>query len=212
MAASKKKLPRGVKRITYLVALAHPTKSGRSEAEPACSEAEPVGNAAEPARRIAEPAPSKVAPAASKAEPTPSKAELASSKAEPARSETVTPPVSSTPPGVVITHIQYDGKVGRVEADEYIEIQNQGPSSVDLSGWRVSAGSVGQDFRFPAVTILLPKQSVRVYTNEIHPETGGFSFGSARAIWNNRGDVGVLVNRSGVEVSRWAYGRKATPT
>ncbi len=35
-------------------------------------------------------------------------------------------------------------------------------------------------------------QSVRVYINEIHEEYGGYSFGSGKAIWNDRIGKGVL--------------------
>lgn len=119
-------------------------------------------------------------------------------------------PVKLPAHGVVITHIHYDGKVHRTQADEFIEIQNQGKASVDLSGWRVSAGNIGQNFLFPAHTIIKSQQRLRVYTDEIHPESGGFSFGSKRALWNDKGDIGLLFDASGAEISRWAYGHKAT--
>lgn len=111
--------------------------------------------------------------------------------------------------GVVISHIHYDGKVHRTQADEFIEIVNQSQTPVDISGWRVSAGHVSQTFHFPARTIIKPQQRLRIYTDEIHPESGGFSFGSKRALWNDKGDIGFLFDPSGAEISRWAYGNKA---
>ena len=45
----------------------------------------------------------------------------------------------------------------------------------------------------------------RVYTNEHHPESCGFSFGSGSAIWNNKGDYGHLYDASGAEVSTYCY-------
>jgi hypothetical protein len=151
--------------------------------------------------------------------PSPQAAPAALAAAAPPRPSLPSTPVAATgsaattetggnKSSVVISHIEYDGKAGRSEADEYIEIRNQGSLPVDISGWRVSAGNVGQDFHFPSATVIKPQQILRVYTNEVHPETGGFSFGSVRAIWNNRGDIGLLFDRSGAEVSRWAYGRK----
>lgn len=114
--------------------------------------------------------------------------------------------------GVVITHIHYQGQVFRTQADEFIEIANQGPTPVDLSGWWVSAGHIGQNFFFPPQTIIKPQQRLRIYTDEIHPESGGFSFGSKRALWNDKGDVGLLFDKTGAEIARWAYGAKvATP-
>jgi hypothetical protein len=97
-----------------------------------------------------------------------------------------------------------DGAVPQVESDEYAVIQNQGGTAVDLSGWRLNAGDPGQNFIFPPFD-LQPGQSCRVYTNEVHPETCGFSFGSGRAIWNNGGDCGYLYDANGNEVSRYCY-------
>lgn len=106
---------------------------------------------------------------------------------------------------VVITHIFYDGIVPLVEADEYIEIENKGAEDADLSGWRINAGRVSQEFVFPKGFILKAGGSCRVYTNEIHPESGGLSFGSKRAIWKNSGDAGQLRDAEGNLRSRWEY-------
>ncbi len=114
------------------------------------------------------------------------------------------PPSPSSAGQVVIESVFYDGLVSRVESDEYAVIANQGGAPVNLQGWRLNAGSDGQDFRFPALD-LAPGEQVRVYTNEVHPETGGLSFGSGQAIWNNGGDCGYLYDAGGVEVSRYCY-------
>lgn len=98
---------------------------------------------------------------------------------------------SDAAPSVAITEIQYDGIEGREEADEYAEIQNYGDIPADISGWTLSAGK-NQDFVFPEDTILMPSGCVRVYTNKVVPETGGFSFESNTAIWNNKEDCGRL--------------------
>lgn len=50
----------------------------------------------------------------------------------------------------------------------------------------------GPIFAFPAFT-LHPEFTVRVYTDEVHPAYGGFTFGSGIAIWNNtRPDLAEL--------------------
>lgn len=117
-------------------------------------------------------------------------------------------PESSQPAAaaqVVIATVFYDGAVFRVESDEYAVITNRGSASVNLAGWRLNAGDNGQDFRFPNFD-LGPGQSCRVYTNEIHPESCGFSFGKGQAIWNNKGnECGLLFDSGGVEVSRYCY-------
>ncbi len=105
---------------------------------------------------------------------------------------------------VIIQSVNYDGQVYRVESDEYAIIANMGTAPINIGGWRLNAGDNGQDFRFPNVE-LLPGQHVRVYTNEVHPETGGFSFGKGQAIWNNKGDCGYLFDSGGSVVSEWCY-------
>ncbi|GAG14144.1 unnamed protein product, partial [marine sediment metagenome] len=77
---------------------------------------------------------------------------------------------------------------------------------VDLEGWVIKDISEG----YPSLTfptyILQPGESIRVYTNEIHPEYGGFSFGSEKAVWNNIShDTAVLLNAQDQEVSRKSY-------
>lgn len=124
-------------------------------------------------------------------------------------------PVATEPPtepqpapaggGVVITNIFYDGAVKQVESDEYVEITNQSAGPVDISNWKINAGDPGQDFIFPQGFVMQPGQTCRVYTNETHPESCGFSFGSGKAIWNNKGDVGVLYDAQGQPVSEKGY-------
>ena len=107
---------------------------------------------------------------------------------------------------IQITHIFYDGLVFRVESDEYVEITNLGDQPQDLAGCVLMDISEGYpSFTFPSY-ILAPGKSIRVYTNEYHPEWGGFSFEYGRAIWNNNEpDVAVLYNSQGEEVSRKSY-------
>lgn len=107
---------------------------------------------------------------------------------------------------VQITYVFYDGLVYRVESDEYVEITNLGSESQDLAGWVLKDISEGYpSFTFTSY-VLAPGQSIRVYTNEIHPEYGGFSFGYGKAIWNNNDpDTAVLRNAQGQEVSRKSY-------
>ena len=107
---------------------------------------------------------------------------------------------------VQITHIFYDGSVFRVESDEYVEITNHGDQPQDLADWELKDISE----RYPSFTfssyILAPGKSIRVYTNEYHPERGGFSFEYGRAIWNNtEPDVAVLYDKQSKEVSRKSY-------
>lgn len=122
---------------------------------------------------------------------------------QPAPTATPVPQQTGTPK-VIISYVYYDGEVYRTEDDEYAVITNNGNVPQNLGGWLLNAGDPYQDFHFPNY-ILNPGQSVRVYTNEVHPETGGFSFGIGRAIWNNQGDCGELYNSSGANVSEYCY-------
>ncbi len=109
---------------------------------------------------------------------------------------------------VQITYIFYDGLVYRTESDEYVEITNLGDTSQDLEGWVLKDISEGYpSFTFRQSYILAPGASIRVYTNEIHPEWGGFSFGFGKAIWQNAPphDVAALYNAQGQKVSEKSY-------
>ncbi|MDJ1185569.1 lamin tail domain-containing protein [Roseofilum casamattae] len=108
-------------------------------------------------------------------------------------------------PEVVIATISYKGEVKRTQSDEYIEISNQGNGAADISGWKVTSNGKNQEFVFPAGTSLAGGKSFRVYTNEVHEESGGFSFGSKTAIWNDKGDTGKLFDAEGNEVSSYSY-------
>ncbi len=105
---------------------------------------------------------------------------------------------------VVISTVYYDGRVARVESDEYAEIANVGNAAINIGGWLLNAGDDGQNFRFPSLE-LGPGTRVRIYTNEIHAESGGYSFGKGQAIWNNKGDCGYLFDSSGTQVDRYCY-------
>ena len=114
----------------------------------------------------------------------------------------------TTIPGVdlIISKVFFDGLVPQTESDEYVEIKNRGNEPVDLAGWVLVNASQGYpSFTFPTY-VIQPGESVRVYTNEVHPEYGGFSFGSSEAVWNNDDpDTAALFNFQGEEVFRRSY-------
>lgn len=112
------------------------------------------------------------------------------------------PPASTG--NVTIVHVHYDGAEPRYEGDEYAVIRNNGGQPVNIGGWRLNAGDRGQDFTFPS-HVLAPGAECRVYTDEIHPQYCGFSFGRGSAIWNNQGDCGYLYDTSGAVVSSYCY-------
>ncbi len=102
---------------------------------------------------------------------------------------------------LLITNLVYKGQIKRKQSDEYIEITNFGSTPVDLSNWKLTSNN--QEFSFPGGTQLEAGKSFRVYTNQVKPEFGGFSFESSTAIWNDQGDEGQLLDADGNLVSNW---------
>lgn len=113
-------------------------------------------------------------------------------------------------PDIAITTVRCKGDVKYTQADEYVEIINRGTAPGDISGFVLGADDRGQDFTFPPGTVLQPGQRIRVYTNQVHPQWGGFTYGSGRPIWNDKGDNAALRDTDGNRVSTYGYGT-ATP-
>lgn len=115
--------------------------------------------------------------------------------------------------GIVISSINYDGQVPKTESDEYIVITNNSQSPIDISGYYVyvaTTGTQGPTFTFPTTkksnpTVLKAGESARIYTNEIHKESGGYSFGSGKAIWSNKGGLAVLKDGAGKKIGEFKY-------
>jgi hypothetical protein len=117
----------------------------------------------------------------------------------------VQPPTPAPPPSsgnIIISTIFYNGLENPSEGDEYITIKNTGATGVDIQGYRINAGSPGQDFTFPSF-VLNSGAEVRVYTN--HDAPGSFSFHSSKPLWNNSGDCGYLYDPHGTQVSKFCY-------
>lgn len=78
---------------------------------------------------------------------------------------------------------------------------------MDLKNWRLKDISDGRpEFTFTESYSLAPGNWARVYTNEIHQESGGFSFGYGNAIWHNEEpDTAGLFDPSGRLVSQKSY-------
>lgn len=129
---------------------------------------------------------------------------VVATQAQESMQPTAQAPAPSGSAKVIIQWVNYDGEVYRVESDEFAVIANVGNASINIGGWLLNAGDNGQNFVFPGYD-LAPGQSVRVYTNESHSDSGGFSFGSGKAIWNNDGDCGSLYDQAGNQVSEYCY-------
>lgn len=111
----------------------------------------------------------------------------------PSPTKTVTPaptPTKRTGPPVYISSLSLE--------DEYVTITNSGPSSVTLTGWKLT-DETEKTYTFPSFTLGSGK-SVTVYSG---PDAkGGVDSGTklywtAKYIWNNDGDTAKLYNSAG---------------
>ncbi len=105
---------------------------------------------------------------------------------------------------IIISHICEEAAT-KNKLEEYICIENIGPFEKDLSGWKINAGSDGQNYIFPDSEVLASGDSIKIYTLR----RSKYSFKSKTPLWNNRGDTGLLFNASGKEVCRFTYGQDA---
>ncbi len=108
---------------------------------------------------------------------------------------------------VEIADIFYNGAINPNEPDEYVELHNVTNGPVSLNGWVLRDVYGGEEFTWQGFTLQAGKR-IRIYTNEHHTESGGFSFGSGRAIWSNKGDAAELLDANGTVVSTIANGNK----
>ncbi len=108
---------------------------------------------------------------------------------------------------VQIDYIFFNGVKGSNEPDEFVEIANKEAQPVNMDGWVLHDIYGGQEFTWHGYT-LQGQARIRVYTNDKHPDSGGFSFSSNNAIWTNKGDAAELLDASGNVVSAFSYGGK----
>jgi len=112
-------------------------------------------------------------------------------------------------PDVRIECVMYGGTLPLDESDEYVQIRNYGTAPQNLFDWAVkNLSESARTYTFPSY-VLQPGAAIRVYTNEVHPEWGGFTFGSAVEIWSDTAsNTAVLLDDASREVDRCAYGLK----
>ena len=104
---------------------------------------------------------------------------------------------------ITIVGISYDGS-GDKEPDEYVEIRNDSDQTIELGGWKLK-DKADHLFTFPEF-VIQPAQVCRIYTDELHPDSCGFSFNFDRsAIWNNGGDCAYLSDQDGKAVTEYCY-------
>ena len=131
-------------------------------------------------------------------------------KAVYARFEAPSPPVRITEISEIRRHVFTAGGVETL-SDECALIRNEGAAGVDISGWSLDAGDRGQQLVFPQGTVIGAGNSITVWTHrgDTDPEDSHFSFERKSSVWNNKGDIGRLLDAEGELISEVAYGSEA---
>ena len=88
--------------------------------------------------------------------------------------------------------------------DEYIELTNEGSSSIEMAGWTLS-DEANHVYNFPSGFTLEPGDSVTIYTGSGSDSDSELYWGSGSAIWNNNGDTIIVTNDDGETVIEREY-------
>jgi len=86
---------------------------------------------------------------------------------------------------------------------EYVLIENDRTGSADLDRWTLQ-DAAQHTYRFAALT-LAPGATVKVWTGTGTDDAENLHWGRHQAVWNNTGDIAILRDAGGTEVSRFAY-------
>ena len=125
-------------------------------------------------------------------------------------------------PYLISVSITRDSAIGFSSSPEYVEIVNNTPVTVPLSGWYLMShqnppacniGSTPEIFKFPLTATITPTQTVRVYSGTgsnlppyNNPPTS-YWWGSLASVWNDNGDIVHLYNSLSALVSIFATGQ-----
>jgi len=82
---------------------------------------------------------------------------------------------------------------------ETIVIVNEETTTSDLSGWTLRDESSRHRYRFPTGSIIQPGARLTISSNNADWDPGG------SPVWNNDGDMAMLLDRDGRVVDRWRY-------
>ncbi|MCB0209365.1 MAG: thermonuclease family protein [Anaerolineae bacterium] len=92
--------------------------------------------------------------------------------------------------------------VGVDKRAEFVDIQNNSGSAVELSGWNLLSERGSQNCTLGGS--IQPGETLRVWAMAEDAGQGGFNCGFGTNIWNNsESDPAILFDSAGSEVSRW---------
>jgi hypothetical protein len=101
-----------------------------------------------------------------------------------------TPSLTPTPSGVHIEYVEWNPSGDEYEG-EYVQIENRGPGSQDMTGWTLGDTS-DHLYHFPTGFILAGGVSVRVWTKEGDDTQTNLYWGRDGPVWGNDGDTAYL--------------------
>ena len=84
---------------------------------------------------------------------------------------------------------------------EVVVVENSGPSTQDLTGWKVSDDGQAHTFNFPNGFLMRPGSSVKLVSGGSGQDTERVIYWKTRTVWNNDGDTARLFDPSGEMVS-----------
>ena len=113
---------------------------------------------------------------------------------------------------VVKVHADPEGldRENKNKHDEYIVIENQGQTLLEMTGWTVSDASQRDPYLFPLFT-LPPKAQVTLHTGYGKNTERTLFWGTRKWIWNNDGDTIAIRDAEGRLVLSCIYGDKNGP-
>ena len=79
---------------------------------------------------------------------------------------------------------------------EWVRLANRGDDAVFLTSWTLADKNSAEPYRFPAI-LLLPGNSVTVYTGSGVLNDTALFMGRTEPIWGNSGDLATLKDGSG---------------
>jgi len=122
----------------------------------------------------------------------------------PTPTRTMPPPTATTAVtgAMVITRVSPKGTAWE-QPEEYVEIRNEATYPIQLQGWSLRDNQ-NHVFLFPKI-VLGSGQYCRVYTNQLHPSSCGFTYHSLSPIWDDQGDCAYLKDSMGILISRFCY-------
>lgn len=104
-------------------------------------------------------------------------------------------------PQVTIDDIYNAGRL------EYVQVTNRTGAAVPMSGWSIASERGGQRYTFPPGYALAAGATVKVHSG-IAPRSAPPTdlVWTNTNVWNNQGDLALLLNAGGGEVWSYQYG------